>query len=116
MPRSLTDHVEFLDLGDLVVDDRAVDAQAFIFDVHQRRMSRLGSSIGAYQPCVNVRLAMPRCTRSQIAQSCRLTMCQKSNASDGSKSGLATSSGWNSRVAVDRRAVRRDGWSTNAAT
>jgi len=32
-------------------------------------MSRLGSSIGAYQPWSNVRLAMPRCTRSQIDHS-----------------------------------------------
>ena len=73
-----------------------LNIQAFIFEVHQRRMSRLGSSIGAYHPCSNVRLVMPRCTRSQMAQSCRLTMCQKSTASDGSKSILATSSGWNS--------------------
>jgi hypothetical protein len=39
---------------------------------------------------------MPRWTLSHIAQSWRLTRSQKSAASEGSKPGRASSSGWNS--------------------
>ena len=56
----------------------------------------------------NDRLAMPRCTRSQIAQSCRLTMCQKSTASEASKTSLGNLVGMEQHLALDRRTIGRD--------
>ena len=59
---------------------------------------------------------MPRCTDSQIAQSCRFTMSQKSPASEGSKPGDATSTAANSsRHSIAVRSTA-SGRSTNAAT
>ena len=52
--------------------------------------------MGANQPPVYAREAMPRCTLSHMAQSWRLTRSQKSAASEGSNPGRACSSGWNS--------------------
>ena len=79
-------------------------------------MSRLMSSIGAYQPNWKWRLVMPSWTPSQTVQSWRLTRSQKSTASPGSKPGFAISSGWNSQSTTTRVRSGALGTSVNAAT
>src|SRR5580704_1278011 len=85
-------------------------------DSSQRRMSRLSSSIGANHPCSYDRDDIPRCTDSQIAQSCRLTRSQRSAASAGLKVSFSTSSGANSRSQSIRVRSWAIGHSVNAAT
>ena len=59
---------------------------------------------------------MPRCTDSQIAQSCWLTRCHSSAASLGSNAGSATASrAKSSEQTTSVRSTAR-GCSTNAAT
>jgi hypothetical protein len=79
-------------------------------------MSRLRSSIGANQPWVKPREAMPRCTDSQMAQSWRLTRSQKSAASLGSNVSRATSSAAKSRSHTIRVWPADVGHKVNAAT
>ena len=59
---------------------------------------------------------MPRCTDSQIAQSCRLTRSQKSTASDASNVSRPTSSGANSRSQMMRVRPAAAGHNVKAAT
>ena len=79
-------------------------------------MSRLMSSIGAYQPNPKRRDVIPSCTPSQTAQSWRLTRSQKSTASDGSNDAFAISSGWNSQSTTTSVRSGALGTSANAAT
>ena len=74
------------------------------------------SSIGAYQPNPNRREVIPSWTPSHTAQSWRLTRSQKSTASDGSKPGFASSSGWNRKSTTTSVRSGALGTSVNAAT